>query len=203
MNVSTVLTTLVISKIVHPDFSSYTRKGKRSNSLNRPSQRLVCDVAINEAVRRELRQIGQVCNVCETDPRQDICYLFYLWEFPVRSQLHFLFDYCYYCYYNARNPKHLGVSPMRPVVSLFGHSIYVQVMLQGVGCWSSSKSFIMGFAEERSIVILLPIDHVTRERRVPIKYIHVIWPFHETLGAYIHSEMKQQITQDVEDLFLV
>lgn len=92
---------------------------------------------------------------------------------------------------------------MRPVVSLFGHSIYVQVMLQGVGCWSSSKSFIMGFAEERSIVILLPIDHVTRERRVPIKYIHVIWPFHETLGAYIHSEMKQQITQDVEDLFLV
>ena len=108
MNVSTVLTTLVISKIVHPDFASYTRKGKRSNSLNRPSQRLVCDVAINEAVRRELRRIGQVCNVCETDPRQDICYLFYLCEFLVRSQLHFLFDYCYY---NARNPKHFRSVP--------------------------------------------------------------------------------------------
>ena len=54
----------------------------------------------------------------------------------------------------------------------------MQVMLQRVGCWSCSKSFIMGFAEERSIVILLPIDHVTRERRVPIKYILVIWPFH-------------------------
>ena len=55
--------------------------------------------------------------------------------------------------------------------------------------------------KHRSIVILLSIDHVTRERRVPIKCILVIWSFHETFGAYIYSEMKQQITQDGEDLF--
>ena len=55
--------------------------------------------------------------------------------------------------------------------------------------------------KHRSLVILLSIDHVIRERRVPIKYILVIWSFHETFGAYMYSEMKQQITQDGEDLF--
>ena len=82
---------------------------------------------------------------------------------------------------------------------IWGESICVQVMLQRVGCWSSSKSFIMAFAEAS----IHSYSFVTRERRVPIKNILVIWSFHETFGAYIHSEMKQQITQDREDLFLV
>ena len=82
---------------------------------------------------------------------------------------------------------------------IWGESICVQVMLQRVGCWSSSKSFIMAFAEAS----IHSYSFVTRERRVPIKNILVIWSFHETFGAYIYSEMKQQITQDREDLFLV
>ena len=93
---------------------------------------------------------------------------------------------------------------MLPVVSWFGGRASV--------CRSCFKGLVAGrllsllswdLQKHRSIVILLSIDHVIRELRVPIKYILVIWSFHETFGAYIHSEMKQQITQVGEDLFLV
>ena len=93
---------------------------------------------------------------------------------------------------------------MLPVVSWFGGRASV--------CRSCFKGLVAGrllsllswdLQKHRSIVILLSVDHVTSERRVPIKYILVIWSFHETFGAYIYSEMKQQITQVREDLFLV
>lgn len=68
-------------------------------------------------------------------------------------------------------------------------------LLLGLLSWDLQK--------HRSIVTFLSVDHVNRERRVPIKYILVIWSFHETFGAYICLEMKQQVTQDGGDLFLV
>jgi len=76
-----------------------------------------------------------------------------------------------------------------------GHAGLVAGLLLGILSWDLQK--------HRSIVILLSIDHVTRERKVPKKYIIVIWSFHEIFGAYIYSEMKQQVKQEGEDLFLV